>query len=57
MTQDVEKIFKNLPPGFFGEVVIGFKNGQPYYAKVSATHNFERKTSLENRVDNNANRR
>jgi hypothetical protein len=53
MTQDVEQVFAKLPSGFFGEVTIGFKNGQPYFAKVTATTNFEKKTSPEKWVGNN----
>ena len=35
MSKEIESIFANLPPNFFGSVEIHFKNGTPGFAKVT----------------------
>jgi hypothetical protein len=40
LTEEVQKVFADLPPTFYGHVEIHFKNGVPGFAKVIATHNF-----------------
>jgi hypothetical protein len=40
LTNEVQAVFANLPPNFFGHIEFHFKNGVPGFAKVTATTMF-----------------
>jgi hypothetical protein len=41
LTNEVQAVFANLPPNFFGHVEIHFKSGVLSFAKVITTTQFE----------------